>query len=130
MTETESAAYLDRERKKKALAPDFWNTIRELIVAKCSEVNETLAEEHYRCHDELPNKLHVIRLNPVANLHLEFFPDGSRIRYDVGECVGDYLIEIDDSSGQAILSNAYHHVFDLQSTAEHLLEECLEKAPF
>jgi hypothetical protein len=130
MTDTESAAFAERERVKRKLAPDLWSAFRELIVGKCSEVNKEVGKEHYRCHDEMPNKLHVIRLNPIANLHLEFFPEGSRIHFDVGECVGEYLIEIDGSTEHAILSNAYHQFFELESTAEHLLQDCLEKAPF
>jgi hypothetical protein len=130
---TESKAALERENLKRKLAPELWDSFRAMIVAKCDEVNGELTrargKEHYRCHDELPNKLHVIRLNPVANLRLEFFSGGARIHYDCGECVGDYLVEIGDD-GHAILSDAYHRVFDLESTAEHLLQYCLEKAAF
>jgi hypothetical protein len=130
MSDTESTAFAERERIKRKLAPDLWSGFRELIVGKCSEVNKEVGKEHYRCHDEMPNKLRVIRVNPVANLYLEFFPDGSRIHFDAGECIGDYLIEIDDATGKTILSNAYHQVFELESTAEHLLQNCLEKARF
>jgi len=127
---TESQAFVERENLKRRLGPDLWLSFRELVVAKCQAVNKELGKEHYRCHDELPNKLRVIRLNPVANLRLEFFPDGSRIHYDSGECVGDYLIGLDESSGQATLSDAYQRVFEPELTAEHLLENCLEKAHF
>ncbi len=130
---TESKVAFERENLKRKLAPELWHSFRAMIVAKCDEVNgevrKARGKDHYRCHDELPDKLHVIRLSPVANLRLEFFPDGSRIHYDCGECVGDYLVEIGDA-GQAILSDPYHRVFDLESTAEHLLQNCLEKAPF
>lgn len=128
-TDTESNAAAERERHLRKLAPDLWHSFRETIVSKCEEVNKACGKDRYRCHDEMPNKLHVIRLDPVANLRLEFFPDDARIHYDAGECVGDYRIETDDA-GHAILSDVYHRVFDLESTAEHLLENCLEKAPF
>jgi len=130
LADTESAAFAERESIKRKLAPDLWNALKEMIVSKCSEVNKELGKDHYRCHDELPNKLQVIRLNPAANLRLEFFPDGNRIHFNAGHCVGDYLIELDDNTEQAILSNAYHQAFEVESTAEHLLEVCLEKAPF
>jgi len=127
---SESQVFVERENLKRKLGPDLWLSFRELIVTKCQAVNKELGKEHYRSHDELPNKLRVIRLSPAANLSLEFFPDGNRIHYDSGECVGDYLIEIDGSSGQAILSDVYHRTFEPESTAEHLLENCLEKASF
>jgi len=130
LRDTESAAFAERERIKRKLAPDLWSAFSELMVDKCSEVNNELGKEHYRCHDEVPNKLHVIRVNPAANLRLEFFPEGNRIHFDAGNCIGDYLIEIDDNTELAILSNAYHQVFELESTVEHLLEVCLEKASF
>lgn len=127
--DTESNAAVERETQMRKLAPELWHSFRETIVAKCEEVNKACGKDRYRCHDELPDKLHVIRLDPVANMRLEFFRDGARIHYDVGECVGDYHVEIDEA-GRATLSDVYHRVFDLEPTAEHLLENCLEKAQF
>jgi hypothetical protein len=126
---TESAAFVEREKLKRNLAPDLWETLRQAIASKCLAVNEKAGREYYRVHDELPSKLHVIRISPVANLRLEFFPDGNRIHFDSGECVGEYLIGIDSATGQAVLRDCYQRDFEIESTAEHLLEDCLEKAP-
>jgi hypothetical protein len=129
--DTESSAAAELERHIRKLAPDVWQSFRTAIVAKCDEVNKACGKDYYRCHDEMPNKLHVIRLNPIANLRLEFFPDGSRIHFEAGSCVGDYLVRLDDGTGKAILSDAYPtHTFEIEGTAEYLLEDCLEKARF
>jgi len=129
--DTESSAAVERERLIGKLAPELWHNFRAAIIAKCEEVNKACGKDYYRCHDEMPNKLHVIRLNPVANLRLEFFPDGSRIHFEAGSCVGDYLVRLDDGTGKAILSDAYPiHTFEIEGTAEHLLEDCLENAQF
>ena len=128
--DVENAAFVQREILKKRLAPDLWSSFRDKISRKCEEVNKELGKDHYRVHDELPDKLRVIKLSPIANLHMEFFADGSRIHFEAGSCVGDYLVQIDSDTGQAILSDAYQRVFDLESTAENLIGECLEKAMF
>ena len=125
---TENAAFVEREQLKRKLGPRLWHNFREMIVSKCEETNKELGKEYYRYHDELPNKLHIIQLNPRANLHLEFVPDAHRIRFCGGPCEGEYLIGIDSSSGQAILSNANQDNFSLEPTAEHLLTECLAKS--
>ncbi len=127
---TESAAFVQREKLKQKLGPALWQQLREEITRKCADVNKELGREHYRVHDELPAKLRVIRVNPPANLRLEFHADGSRIHYDGGSCVGDYLIQIEPGTGQAYLSDPYQRTFELESTSEYLLQECLEKAQF
>ena len=127
---TENRASAERQSLKQKLGPDLWDKFRGLIASKCEDGNRELSKEHYRVHDELPNKLHVIQLSPLANLRLEFFGDGSRIHYDSGPCVGDYQIEISANNGRAILSDTYGRELDLAATAEFLLEDCLAKAQF
>lgn len=126
---TENAAFVEREALKRKLSPDLWHNLREKITAICSDLNKRVGKEYCRIHDEMPTKLHVIRISPTANLRLEFFPDGNRIHFESGSCVGDYLIDVDTDNGQVMLTDAYHRVFELEATAEHLLE-CLEKAQF
>jgi hypothetical protein len=125
---TESIASAEREALTRKLGPELWTVFRDLIASKCQDVNKELGKEYYRVHDEMPNKLHVIRLNPVANLHLEFFPEANRIHYDSGPCVGDYLVGLRESNGQAVLADAYHHTFNSEVEAERMLVECLAKA--
>jgi hypothetical protein len=71
-TKAESQVFMERENLKRKLGPGLRHSFRGMIVAQCEEVNKELGKEHYRCHDEFPNKLRVIGLNPVANLRLEF----------------------------------------------------------
>jgi hypothetical protein len=125
-----SKVFVERENLTKKLGPDLWLSLRELIVSKCGELNRELGKEYYRCHDEMPNKLRVIRISPPANLRVEFFPDAHRIHFDSGMCSGEYLIGINETTGQAYLTDAHHSHFETELTAEYLLGECLAKAQF
>lgn len=124
------AAFVERERLKEKLAPGLWHKFKETIVSKCKEVNDQMGREYYRVHDTIPTQLHIAKSNPTAILRLAFDEDAHRIHYEVGKNFGDYLIGIDETTGQAILTDGHKHEFILDPTAELLLEDWLAKAAF
>jgi len=76
-------------------------------------------------------KLHVIRLNPLPICVLSFSRTGPASTLRPVPALETISSDLMTARKKAILSDAYPiHTFEIEGTAEHLLEDCLENAQF